>query len=156
MCGLVTVSGTLTCEAVALHATGEALTLGGAGDVDERDAVEDLDGDVLSELVAGDVVHADLGHVATRGDAGLLEVTCDRLVGLTRVDLAVGDLDGVVAIGFLGANLGHNARPSLDDGDRDDTVLLVEDLGHAELGAQNALDLVFTHYLFSAKFLVDH
>ena len=27
---------------------------------------------------------------------------------------------------------------------------------NAELRAQNALDLVFTHYLFSAKFLVDH
>src|SRR5699024_12663003 len=62
----------------------------------------------------------------------------------------------VVAIVFYGANLGHNAWPSLDDGYRYYAVLLVEDLSHAELLAQNALDLV-RHYYFSTKVLfVDH
>ncbi len=39
--------------------------------------------------------------------------------------------------------LGNYARPSLDDGNRYNAVVLVEDLGHAELLAQNALDPVF-------------
>ena len=89
--------------------------------------------------------------MTARGYASLLEVSTNRLVCLAWVDFAKGDLDGAVAIGFGGANLGDNAWPCLDDGNRHNAVVLVEDLGHAELLAQNALDLVFTHYLFSTK-----
>ena len=106
----------------------------------------------LADLVlGGGVVHAHLGHVAARGDAGLREVAGDRLVDLARVDLAEGDLDGVVAVGLYGADLGHDVGPSLHDGDRDDAVVLVQDLGHAELGAQNALDLVRSLFPRSAS-----
>ena len=154
--GLVAVGGALAGEAVALHGAGEALALGGAGDVDVLDVAEHVHADLLADLVRGGVRGADLHDVATRGHAGLLEVAGLGLVGLTGVNLAVGDLDGVVAVHVLGAHLGHDARPGLDDGHRDDPVLLVEDLGHAELGAQDALDLVFTHYLVSAAVVQAH
>ncbi|BAF53575.1 hypothetical protein cgR_0606 [Corynebacterium glutamicum R] len=157
MCSLVTVAGTLASEAMALHSAGVALTLGGTGDVNELDVVEDFNGNVLSNLVTGDIVHTNLGDVAAGGNACFLEVTSQWLVHLAWVDFAVGDLDGVVAIGLNGANLGNYAWTRFNDGNRNNAVLLVEDLSHAELGAQNALDLVFTHYLFSAaKNSVDH
>ncbi len=76
VCGLVTVGCALACEAVAFHGASVALTLGGTGDVDEGYAFEDVDGDVLSNLVAGDVVHANLGNVAAGGNASLVEVAC--------------------------------------------------------------------------------
>ena len=145
VCCLVTVGCALAGKAVAFHTTGEALTLGSTGDVHEVNAFENLNGDVLSNLVTRDVVHANLGHVAAGGNASFLEVTCLRLLSLAGVNLAIGDLDGVVAIVFYGANLGNHTRPSFDDGNRNNAVGFVEDLSHAELGAQNALDLSFTH-----------
>ena len=124
---------------------GEAVAAGGAGDVDKLDIAEKLDGDVLSDFVVGDVIHADFGDVATWRHSGFCEVAALWLVYFTGVNIAIGDLDGAVAILFFGANLGHDARPCFDDGDRHNAVVFVEDLGHAELGAQNALDLIFTH-----------
>src|SRR5699024_11205530 len=150
VCSLVTVAGTLSGEAVTLHGASVALTLGGTGDINELNVVEDLHGDILSNLVTGDIVHTNLGDVAAGGHASLLEVTRQWLGHLTWVYFAEGDLDRVVASGLDGEQLGKHARYSFHDGDRDNTVFLVEDLSHAELGAQNALDLVFTHYLFSA------
>lgn len=64
VCSLVTVAGTLASEAMALHSAGVALTLGGTGDVNELDVVEDFNGNVLSNLVTGDIVHTNLGDVA--------------------------------------------------------------------------------------------
>src|SRR6478752_5051248 len=89
-----------TLEVVALHDTGEALTLRRTDDVDQ---LADLEGGVDGELLAGRVLAgvggADLGEVTARGDARLVEVPGGRLVDLARVDLAVRDLDGVVAVG---------------------------------------------------------
>ena len=123
--GLVTVSCALTLEAVALHSTSVAVALGLAGDVNESDAFEDVYLDLLADLVCGGVVHADFRNMTTRGYAGLLEVTTLRLVCLAWVNLAEGDLDGAVAIGFGGANLGDNAWPCLDDGNRYNAVCLL-------------------------------
>ena len=87
-----------TLEVVALHDTGEALALAGADDVDQLAGLEDVDRELLAERVLGGVGGAHLGEVAARRDAGLVEVTGGRLVHLARVDLAVGDLDGDVAV----------------------------------------------------------
>src|SRR5699024_314994 len=153
---LVTVSSALTSKSVALHSTSVAVTLGGTGNVNKGDTFEDLNGNVLADLVSRDIIHADFCYVATWGYTCVSGVAGCLLVCLAWVDLAIGDLDSVVAIVFYGANLGHNAWPSLDDGYRYYAVLLVEDLSHAELLAQNALDLV-SHYYFSTKVLFfDH
>ena len=60
-----------------------------------------------------------------------------RLVDLARVDRAEAELDGAVAVVVGGADLGDDAGPGLDHGHRDDLVVLVPDLGHAELLAQD-------------------
>ena len=67
------------------------------------------------------------------------EVAGGRLVHLARVDLAVRDLDGDITVDLFGADLGDDVRGDLDDGDRDELVVLVPDLRHAELRAQQTL-----------------
>jgi hypothetical protein len=61
-----------------------------------------------------------------------------RLVHLAGVDGAEAELDGAVAVVLVGPYLGHDARAGLDQGDRDEAVALVPDLGHPELAAQDA------------------
>ena len=131
------VGGADAVEAVPLHDTGEALALGRADDVDVLAGLEQLDRDLLAELVARRRRGADLDQVAARGDAGLLEVAGHRLVDLARVDRAVRDLDGVVAVGLAGADLGDDARAGLDHRDRNEPAVVVPDLGHAELLAEH-------------------
>lgn len=69
---LGTVTGALTTEAVALHGAGEALPLGGSGDVDVAAVSEDLGGQLLADLVLGRrvrVVQPQLGQEPARVDA---------------------------------------------------------------------------------------
>src|SRR5262249_42751050 len=63
-----------------------------------------------------------------------------RLIHLARVDGAVRELDGRVAVAVRGADLGDHAGSGLNHRHRDNLVV-VPDLGHAELGSQDALDL---------------
>src|SRR5699024_12773457 len=53
--------------------------------------------------------------------------------------------DLLVAVVVGGADLRHHVRARLDHGDRDHPVVLVEDLGHPELRAQDPGDLPFGH-----------
>jgi hypothetical protein len=50
------------------------------------------------------------------------------------------DLDGVVAVGFHGLDLDHGAGAGFDHGDRDQDVLGVVDLGHADFFAEKGGD----------------
>ena len=93
-----------------------------------------------SAVVSG-IRGADLGEVTAGGDASLLEVARGGLFTLRGSICAVGDLDGVVAVGLGGADLGDDVRRDLDDGDGDELVVLVPDLGHAELRAEQALEV---------------
>src|SRR5690606_9160866 len=137
---VLTVGRTDTGEVVALHDTSGALALGGRGDVDLRARLEHLSGDLLAQLVAGRIRGAQLDQVTARRDAGLLEVARVRLVDLAGIDLAEADLDGGVAVDVLAADLRDDVGRRLHDGDGDEVVVLVPDLGHAQLGAHDALD----------------
>src|SRR5699024_9419380 len=101
-------------------------------------------GDLRADVVVRDRVRAHLDQVPTRGDLSCLEVTGYRLGDLAWIDLAVAELYRAVAVLVLCADSGDNARPGLDNGDRDDPVVRVEDLSHAELLAQNAF-AIFRH-----------
>src|SRR5690606_1099434 len=136
------VTGAGATEVVALPDAGEALALALPGHVDLHAGLEDLDGDVLAERVLGGVRRADLDEVTTGGDVRLGEVALEGLVHLARVDVAEGDLDGLVAVDVVRADLGDDVGAGLDDGDRNNTVVLVPHLRHAELLAQDALDLL--------------
>ena len=69
-----TVAGAQAGEVVALHDAGEALALADGGDVDAVAGLEEVDLDLLADLVAADVVEAQLDQAHARLDAGLGEV----------------------------------------------------------------------------------
>src|SRR5205823_5840496 len=137
---LDTMAGAQASEAVPLHHTGEALALGAPGDVHDLSGRERLGGDLLSQRVLAGVGGAQLDQVPARRGVGPGEVAGLRLVHLARVDRAVRELDRAVAVLVGGADLGDHARSGLYHGDRDNPVV-VPHLGHAELGAQDALHL---------------
>ena len=142
MHSLSAVRSALALEAVTFHGAGEALALRGAGDVDEVSVGEDLRRQFLADLVLAGrcfVLKAQLGQVPARVDPGGGVLPAHRLVDLARADLAVGKLDGAVAIAFRGADASDDVGPGLDDGDRNDAIVLVEDLSHTQLGAEDSL-----------------
>ena len=67
-----------------------------------------------------------------------LEVPLHRAVQVAGPDRAEGELDGRVAVALGRLHLGDRVRPGLDDRDRHDPGVLVEDLGHAQLDAEEA------------------
>ena len=67
-------------------------------------------------------------------------MTSHGLVHVLGLDVAEADLDGVVAVGRLSFNLRDGAGASLDDRDGDDVIVLVPNLGHADLAAENHVD----------------
>src|SRR5690606_19903950 len=86
-------------EVVTLHDTGEALALAGADNVDQLACFEQtVNREFLTKRVVRSIRRADLGDVATRRDAGSLEVSREGLVHLAGVDLTGRDLNGVVAV----------------------------------------------------------
>ena len=67
-----------------------------------------------------------------------------EVAGLGAVDPAglldaVGDLEGAVAVGLRGLHLHDPQGRDAHDRDRDDAVLVVPDLGHADLLADKCL-----------------
>ena len=136
---VVTVARALALEVVTLHATSEALALAHGDDVDLLAGLEDLDRDLLPDDVVADRVEPQLHHLGPRLDACCLEVPClwtVEPVGLLRPP---GDLEGGVAIGLRRLDLDDPQGRDLDGRDRDGPVLLVPDLGHAGLLADDRL-----------------
>ena len=76
----------------ALDATLEALTLGGADDVDLGDVLEIGDGDDVADLVLLAILDADLTKVTDGLDASLSKVTSHGLIHVLGLDVAEADL----------------------------------------------------------------
>ena len=70
---VVTVAGALALEVVTLHAAGEALATADGGDVDLRAFGDHVDRDLLADLVAVDVVEAQLDQAPAGLTAALLK-----------------------------------------------------------------------------------
>ena len=129
-------------EVVALDPALKALADRDSGDLHllarlesgDRHVVPDLDRVVVA-FAEGLV--AELDQMAGRGGAGLLQVAFLRLAQLALLDLAEGELHGDVAVLLLVADRRHLAGAGLDHGDRQDRSVLAEDLGHAELLAED-------------------
>ena len=92
---------------------------------------------ILRALLGAEVLVAELDQVAHRRRAGLLQVALLGLGQLALLDLAEGELHGGVAVALGVADRGHLAGTGLDHGHRDDGAVLAEDLGHAELLAED-------------------
>ena len=123
-------------EAPTLDGAGEALALGGTGHIDQGAFREQLGGQFLTRLELFGVIGADFSEVTTRGDASLGEVAGERLGHLGRVNLAVAKLDSLVAVGFFGLDSGHHVGGDVNEGHRNEETVLVPDLRHTELLAQ--------------------
>ena len=95
---VVAVAGALALEVVSLHGAGEALAAADRRDVDLRAGGDDVDGDLLADLVAVDGVDAELDEPLAGIDGDLAEVAGLGLVELLGVVVAVGDLEGAVAV----------------------------------------------------------
>ena len=83
-------------------------------------------------------------QVLHEADAGLLEVALLGLRQLLRGDLAVAELDGIVAFLVGRLFLDDDAGTRLNDGHRYDLARLIEDLRHADLPADDG----FLHVYF--------
>ena len=86
------------------------------------------------------VLDAYLAQVTGRLDALLGEMAAHGLVDLLGLDLAEAQVHGLVAVGGLRLDLAHRVRLGLDHGHGDELVLLVEDLGHADLLSKNSVN----------------
>src|SRR5438105_7686923 len=122
-------------EVVALDRAGEALADPGPRDLHVLAGLEGLDRDRLagSELAWP----AELREPAVR--AGLAELAEPRLRHPGLGHRVEGELDGLVAVGLDGLHADDRIRPGLDHRHRRHLAgLRVEDLGHAELLAEDA------------------
>src|SRR5438477_6107214 len=125
-------------EAVTLDRALEALADRGPGDLDRVSGLEDLHRDGLADGQLRRPVKLD--QMPVGGDAALLQVA-----ELALADLAIGDrlereLDGLVAVLLVRLHLDDRARPRLDHGHgRHAPALGIEDLGHAQLSADDSL-----------------
>ena len=112
-------------------------------DVDHLAGLEGVDGELLAERCTRRRPSVRSSTRWRRGvTPALAKWPACGLVHLARVDRAERDLDGGVAVVLRGADLGDDAGPGLDHGHGDDAVVLVPDLGHAELLAQQALHVL--------------
>jgi hypothetical protein len=91
--------------------------------------VADLE--VADALELDEVAHAVL-------EAGLLEVAELGLADVLVLALLERELHGLVAVVVEGAYLSDGTRACLDDGDGDHVAVVVEQLGHAHLLADDA------------------
>src|SRR5262249_52937051 len=92
----------------------------------------------LPDRVTARIADAELLHVARRRQIALLELPEHRT---QEAGLLVGpesELHGLVAVTCVGAHFGHGARTRLDHGDGHDVALVVVDLGHADLPADES------------------
>ena len=129
--------------AVALDDALVAVALADAGDVDLVADCENACLNFVADVHLGGLLHAELLEVLLEGNLSLFQMAELRLGQLGFLDVLKAKLYGVVAVFFGGLLLGHDAGAGLDDGDRDEAVVGVPDLGHAELRAQQALHLAF-------------
>ncbi len=130
----------LGAEIVPLDAALEALALAGATHVDPLTGLEHVGLDLGTDLghVAVVVFEAELPESATGLDTGLGEVSGLRLVQARALLAADRYLYGSVAIGVVGADLGHAVWLDLDNGDRDRGTVVGEDPCHACFAAYNS------------------
>ena len=139
----------LPMEVVPLHDAGEPLPLRDTDDVDVLARRELLDGDLRAHLVGRRVVRSDLDEVLRRRDSTFREMSLHRLRNAGLFDVAEAKLHGGVAVAILGSDLRDDTRTGLNDGHRNGTAFIGEDLGHAQLLAQDRFDVCHVYNLIS-------
>src|SRR5918994_1275976 len=132
-----TVAGPEAAEAVALHDAREPLALADRGDVDQLALRQQVGADLLTDLVLAHVVEPQLDELHPRLDAGLVVLAGDGLGELGGLLGPEGDLERAVPVALVRLDLDHAARAHAQDGDRDDVIVVVPHLRHADLLADD-------------------
>jgi hypothetical protein len=123
-------------EPVALDAAGEAAAFADAGDVQMVAFLEDLRPDPFAHAMLAGIVHPELPQIAQVTLA--LQMASHGLVHVPRC--AEAELNGAIAVPLLRLDLGDQAGSRLDDGGAAQPALLVEELDHPQLAAQQPFD----------------
>src|SRR5699024_1029406 len=137
---LLSVRSTCTTEIVAFHGTSKTFTFGVGSDINKLSCFELFNGQVLAELVVSYIRSTDLDEVTTWCHTGFVEVSNQWFGDLARVDCAIGNLNGTVAVVFFVSQLGDYVRLSLNHSNGNEVVVLVPYLGHAELRSHQSLN----------------
>ena len=151
------VTGPLSAEAVPLHHTSRSTPLGGADDVDEVDALKQVDFQHATDLDAG-IVPAEFANkplrlavgLGTSRDTGLrsplrtatvelCDMTANRPTGQPTGLIKKANLNGGIAVPLDRTHLSHRTRTSFNHGDRHHSAVGVKHLRHPDLAAKEAL-----------------
>ena len=128
----------LDSGAMTLNNALEAVALADAGDVNELTLSEDLGGQHVADLVLGAVLQSELlQNLLQLLDAGLLLMADLGLGHVLLFGVLKTQLNGIVAILLGGLLLHDGAGTGLNQGDGHHTASLIEDLGHADLFADD-------------------
>ena len=114
-----------------------ALALAGADNVNLVALCEDISLEDVADIDGSDVIKTELTQGALGSDVSLVEVTLGGLVDLLGAHFAVAHLNSLIAVRLNGLLLHDGAGAGLDDGDRNDLAVGVEQLGHAQLLADD-------------------
>jgi hypothetical protein len=117
-----------------LDEAGETSSLAGADDVNQFLSPENVSHHFVARVRT--ILSLDLHFANESGWRGvrLLEVTRHGLVDASRFyELDETELNGVIAIFLRSLFLHYHAGSRLNDGDRNDAAVILQQLGHADL-----------------------
>src|SRR5690606_39212833 len=110
-----------------------------------------------SELCSTLVGQTEFLEYATGFNTGFGIVADLRLANTRSTSLAVGDLNGCVAIDFRGLNLGHAVVGHVQHSNRDGLAIVGENAGHADLATDQTQPIGggrgrrFRHYFLHSR-----
>src|SRR5687767_3827283 len=136
---------------VALDDSGEALAFRGARDLDDIAGLEYvIHCNCLADLHVRRVFYADLLQLAPRLDVGVfriretaLEVSQFSFCEMFGPDFAESDLDSGISVCLNTLELRDNAGACFYHGDRRNGPILIEEMSHPDLLAQNCVNHCF-------------
>src|SRR5215831_15428146 len=127
-----TVRCTAAAKMMTLDETGKATALAGSDDVHQFVRIENVHHHLIAGIRSLRAFNSDLTRETGGSDIRLFKVPRHRLIhalGFDELDKA--ELDGIVSVLLLRLSLNHDARARLNDGDRDDTAVLLQQLRHS-------------------------
>ena len=135
---LRTVGHRTPAEAVALLVASEAAADGVTADVHLLAGFEIADGDGATEFKTFNAVDAVFAQMTQKALTGFVEVTLGGLVDQLLAGFAKADLHCGITVSVVVFELGDAAGAGFDQGDRNSSALLVEELGHTQLLPEDA------------------
>src|SRR6185437_3990725 len=121
-----------TAEIPALHGAGKAAADGDARDVHLLARHEVVGLKLIAHFQHAAGIDPELRHLAAGLDLGLGELAALGLVGILRLGKARAELNGGVAVFFLGPDRRDGAAVQLEDGDRNMRAVCQKQTGHAQ------------------------